>query len=73
MKRNPQLTSNALVAVLLVFGMCAAMTISLLLIIVNLQPPPSDVQQLFLFMSGSGGASVILVYGLYRTGALVSF
>jgi signal transduction histidine kinase len=69
----PRTIKPALTVFLLIAGMFAALAVSMLIIIINLNPPANDVQLLVLFMGGSGSASVVLVYGLYRTGLLVSF
>ena len=52
----------------ILFGMSVAMAIAVLLVVVRLQPPATDVRLLVLFMSGSGVLTVLLAYGLYRQG-----
>lgn len=55
--------------VLLIGGTLAALALSLMLVIVGLDPPMEDVRLLFLFMSASGGFSLLAAYALYRRGA----
>jgi signal transduction histidine kinase len=71
---NLKLTFKPLfILFLLIVSMFAALAVSMLIVIVNLNPPVRDLELMFLFMSGSGSASVVLVYILYQTGMLVSF
>lgn len=57
------------VIALLMGGTLAALALSLMLVIVGLNPPMEDVRLLFLFMSASGGFSLLAAYALYRRGA----
>ena len=57
----------------LLVGMLAALAISLEIVVVNLNPPQSDIQLLLLFMLGSGSASVGSVFLLYKLGVLEQF
>lgn len=52
----------------ILFGMCAAMAVAVLFVVLRLQPPAKDVRLLVLFMSGSGIFTVLLAYTLYRRG-----
>ncbi|MBI5957929.1 MAG: HAMP domain-containing histidine kinase [Chloroflexi bacterium] len=65
MKRSPWLT-----IITLLTGMVAALLLAILFIVVNLNPPANDLRLLILFMSGSGGITVLLAYLLYRQGLL---
>ncbi len=62
MKRFPLLS--------ILFGMSVAIAIAVLLVVVQLQPPASDVRLLVLFMSSSGVLTVLLAYLLYRQGLI---
>lgn len=57
----------------LLLGMLTALVISLEIVVVNLNPPQSDIQLLLVFMLGSGSASVGSVFLLYKLGALEQF
>lgn len=62
-------TVNTLyMVILLIGGTLAALGLSLMLVIVGLNPPMEDVRLLFLFMSASGAFSLLAAYGLYRRG-----
>jgi signal transduction histidine kinase len=54
-------------------GMLGALGISLAIVILNLNPPESDVQLLFVFMLGSGSISVGSVYIFNRLGVFERF
>jgi signal transduction histidine kinase len=58
---------------LLIVGMLAALLISLSVVSIGMNPPGEDMRLLFLFMSGTGGASMALAYLLYRRGAIQWF
>ena len=60
MRRYPLLT--------ILCGMSGALAVAVLLVVIRLQPPMADVRLLVLFMSGSGGLTVLLAFGLYRRG-----
>lgn len=57
----------------LLLGMLAALMISLEIVVVNLNPPQSDIHLLLVFMLGSGSASVGSVFLLYKLGVLEQF
>jgi signal transduction histidine kinase len=65
MNRSPWLT-----VVLLLIGMVMALLVAILFVIVNLHPPAADLRLLTMFMSASGGITVLLAYLLYRMGLL---
>lgn len=47
--------------------------LAMLIVVPILQPPPSDVQQLFVFMAFTGGATVLITYWLAQQGAVHRF
>ncbi len=52
----------------ILFGMSIALALSILFIVLKLNPPAQDVRLLVLFMSGSGVLTVLLAYLLCRQG-----
>ncbi|NWG15265.1 MAG: hypothetical protein HXY41_01395, partial [Chloroflexi bacterium] len=50
----------------LVFTVVVAFAAAMIVVVPALNPPLQDVQLLFLFMGGSGGATVGVVYMLYK-------
>jgi signal transduction histidine kinase len=65
MIRSPWLTIISLLA-----GMVVALLLAILFVVVNLKPPANDLRLLILFMSGSGGMTVLVAYLLYRMGLM---
>lgn len=51
---------------LLLLTLVAALAATMAMVVLALQPPPGDIQQLLLFMTGTGGATIAIVYWLYR-------
>jgi signal transduction histidine kinase len=63
MIRSPWLSMVSILA-----GMLSAMLLAVLYVALNLDPPAKDLRLLVLFMAGSGGATVISAWTLYRFG-----
>ncbi|MFN8527394.1 MAG: HAMP domain-containing sensor histidine kinase [Anaerolineae bacterium] len=72
MNRRPIL-SNGTALIGLLVGMLAAALLSLGIVAAHLNPPDGDIRLLFLFMVGSGSASIAAIYVLYRVGVLEWF
>ncbi|MBK8033600.1 MAG: HAMP domain-containing histidine kinase [Chloroflexi bacterium] len=70
---NHQTRTNLLYPLVLLVGMLSALAISLEIVVVNLNPPQSDIQLLLLFMLGSGSVSVASVFLLTKFGLLEQF
>jgi signal transduction histidine kinase len=58
---------------LLLLSVFVAFIIAMMVVIPTLNPPDEDINQLFLFMSGSGIATTGMVYFLYRQGMIQWF
>jgi signal transduction histidine kinase len=54
----------------LILAVLAAFGLSMLVIVPILQPPAADIQQLFMYMTATGLATILLVYAVYRLGFL---
>ncbi len=65
MKRSPWLSILAMLG-----GMIAALGLAILFVVARLHPPAADLRLLVLFMSGSGGLTVLVAYLLYRRGLI---
>jgi signal transduction histidine kinase len=50
----------------LLLTLLAAFGVAMLMVVITLNPPQADLQQLFLFMVGTGGTTIAVVYWLYR-------
>jgi signal transduction histidine kinase len=57
----------------LIAGMLLALLSSLVIVVINLNPPANDIQLLFAFMLVSGSTSILSVYLLYRFGVFERF
>lgn len=57
----------------LALALLAAFVIAMLMVIVTLNPPQADIQQLVFFMLGTGGTTLAIVYWLYRRGLVQWF
>jgi signal transduction histidine kinase len=65
MNRSPWLS-----ILIILGGMIAALGLAILFVVVQLHPPAADLRLLVLFMSGSGGLTVLIAYLLYRMGLI---
>lgn len=64
---------NALALIALFLVVLAAFGVAMLIILPTLNPPVQDVENLFLYMGGSGGATVILIYLFSKRGWIQRF
>lgn len=55
---------------LLALSFVMAFAIAMLIVIPELNPPPNDIRLLSVFMAGTGGATLCIVYVLHRGGVL---
>lgn len=53
---------------MLALGMFSALTAAVLIVTLNLNPPPDDIRLLVMFMTATGGVTVIVAYLIYRLG-----
>jgi signal transduction histidine kinase len=58
---------------LILLAMVAALAAAVAFVALMLDPPPADLRLLVLFMSGSGGATVLATYVLYRQSLIRGF
>ena len=72
MKRGP--SQNGWLSLLLILlAMGIALGVAVIFVAIMLDPPPGDLRLLILFMSGSGGATVLATYVLYRQSMIRGF